>query len=364
MSKDYYNILGIDKNASDSDIKKAFRDLSKKWHPDRHANGSEAEKKEAEEKFKDIAEAYGVLSDKEKRDKYDRFGTVDGNFDFSGGFSGMDPDDIINMFAGHGFGGGFGGGFGSFFNRGRARQPMAQPGENIFKLVKLSIEDLFKGGSKTFDYDIEIRCGHCNGNGGLDPCPHCGGTGMVTQTIRRANFISQSTSPCPSCHGTGKIAKNPCKHCNGKGTETRQKSVTVNWNPGVAEGHIFKFEGMGSESKDSRGQNGDLFVKIAYGFDKTKYAFDPNSQTMYELVEIPYYDCIVGCEREIKLPNGKTTKFRIPENTNNEDQITIPRIGINGNNYVVIVKMTMLDKRFKKSDKEKKLLKEIQELHK
>lgn len=373
MNKDYYSILGVDKNASDEDIKKAFRKLSLKWHPDKHVNDSEAEKKAAEEKFKDIAEAYGVLSDKEKREKYDRFGTVDGpDMSGFGDFGGMTPDDIINIFAGRGFGGGFGGGFGSgfgdFFNRGhrQQREPAPEPGENIYKLVKISIEELFSGGSKTFNYDIETRCSHCGGAGGsgIEDCPTCKGRGEVVHTTRNGNFTSQTITPCPHCHGARKIVKEACSYCHGKGTTTKQASITVKWDAGVADGQTFRFTGKGSESKNPRGANGDLYVKIAYGFDKNKYAFDPQTQTMYELVEIPYYDCILGADKEIKLPNGKTTKYKVPENTDNESQIRIPRVGINGHDYIVIVKMTMFDKSFKKSSKELSYLKDIQKLHK
>jgi len=373
MNKDYYNILGVDKNASDEDIKKAFRKLSLKWHPDRHVNDSEADKKAAEEKFKEIAEAYGVLSDKEKREKYDRFGTVDGpDMSGFGDFGGMSPDDIINMFAGRGFGSGFGsgfgGGFGDFFNHGhrQQREPAPQPGENIYKLIKISAEELFNGGSKTFTYDVETRCGYCNGAGGsgIDTCPTCKGRGEVVHTTRNGNFMSQTITPCPHCHGTGKIVKETCSHCHGKGTTTKQTSITVSWNSGVADGQTFRFTGKGSESTNARGANGDLYVKIAYGFEKNKYAFDANNQLMYELVDIPYYDCIVGAEKEITLPNGKKTKYKVPANTNDEDQIRIPRMGVNGHDYVIIARMTMLDNNFKKSDKELKLLKEIQKLHK
>ena len=207
MAKDYYSILGVDKNASEDEIKKAFRKLSLKWHPDKHVNDSEADKKAAEEKFKDIAEAYGVLSDKEKREKYDRFGTVDGGFDFeTTGFGGMSTDDIINMFAGHGFGGGgfsgFGGGFGDIFGR-RSRQSQPQeiiePGANKIFNMSVSIEDIFNGVSKDLEYEVDVRCGHCNGVGGsgIETCSHCHGSGMITETQRQGYTIIQSSHPCP-----------------------------------------------------------------------------------------------------------------------------------------------------------------------
>ena len=369
MSKDYYNILGVDKNASEDDIKKAFRKLSLKWHPDKHVNDSEAAKKEAEEKFKDIAEAYGVLSDKEKRDKYDRFGTVDGpDMSGFGDFSGIDPDEIINMFAGMHSMNGFGsfGRFGDFFKHGRQQEPAPQPGANVYKMIKLSIQDVYNGGNKTFEYDVDKRCGHCNGRGGsgIETCPVCHGRGSIIQTTRRGNFVSQSISPCTHCNGTGKVVKETCSHCHGKGTETEKTSITVTWEAGIPNGDTLRYPYKGNESTNTNGMNGDLFVKFVYEFDTAKYAVDPQSQTMYELVDIPYYDCILGAEKEIVLPNGKKTKYKVPEYTENESQIRIPRMGINGNDYVIIVRMTMFDKNFGKARKELSYLKDIQKLHK
>lgn len=373
MAKDYYSILGVDKNASEDEIKKAFRKLSLKWHPDKHANDSEADKKAAEEKFKDIAEAYGVLSDKEKREKYDRFGDADANFDFSGGFGGMAPDDIINMFAGHGFGGGgfsgFGG-FGDIFGR-RSRQSQPQeiiePGANKIFNMSVSIEDIFNGVSKDLEYEVDVRCGHCNGAGGsgIDTCSHCHGTGMITETQRQGYTIIQSSHPCPYCGGTGRTVKEKCKECNGTGFKKAKKKVTITVPAGALEGYMIKKTGMGCESKSPKGPNGDLGVRVIYKFDKSKYAIVDrgNGPIVYEKVEIPYYDCILGASKEITLPNGKKVKYKVPEKTKPEDTIVLHGEGIRGNDYIIIVNMTYVDYGFKKSGKELSYLKDIQKLH-
>ena len=172
MAKNYYEILGVDKNSSIDEIKKKVRALSLKWHPDRHANESEDKKKEAEEKFKEIAEAYAVLSDPDKKRKYDTYGTVDDVPDFSGGFSGfpgfnfggmgdIDADDIFNIFRGRG-------------GRG-SRAERHEPGATINMQLGVTLEEIYNGATKEVEYDIETRCGHCGGQGGhgLKTCPHC-----------------------------------------------------------------------------------------------------------------------------------------------------------------------------------------------
>lgn len=373
MSKDYYSILGVDRNATDDEIKKAFRKLSMQWHPDRHANDSEADKKAAEEKFKDIAEAYGVLSDKEKRDKFDRFGSVDGpDMSGFGDFGGMSADDIINIFAGrHGMGG-FGG-FGGFnpfggFGRHQQREAPIEPGADKVFNMGLTIEDIFNGTSRDLEYEVDVRCGHCNGQGGsgIETCQMCHGTGMVMETQRQGYTVIQSSHPCPNCHGTGKTVKEVCKECHGTGFKKEKRKVTVTAPSGVADGQAIRYDGKGCESKNPKGINGDLIVRFIYKIDKAKYAvvdrgFGP---VVYEKVDIPYYDCILGAEREVKLPNGKTEKYKVPEKTAQDACITLKGKGINGNDYVLMVNITFVDYSFKKSGKELSLLKDIQKLHK
>ena len=375
MSKDYYNILGVERGASDDDIKKAFRKLSMKWHPDRHANDSEKEKKEAEEKFKEIAEAYGVLSDKEKRDKYDRFGDADApDMSGFGNFGGMSADDIINMFAGRSGGSRFSGfgGFGDMFSGhgfggGRSRQEVVEPGADKVFNMALGIEDIFNGTSKDLEYEIDIRCGHCNGQGGsgVETCQYCHGTGMITETQRQGYTIIQNSHPCQYCHGTGKTVKEKCKECNGTGFKKERRKVTVTVPAGVLEGQAIKYEGKGCESRSPKGPNGDLIIQFVYKVDKSKYAVvnRGNGPIVYEKVNIPYYDCILGADRELTLPNGKKAKYKVAENTKTDDTIILRGEGIKGNDYIIIVNMTYVDYGFKKSGKELSYLKDIQKLH-
>lgn len=370
MSKDYYNILGVDRNASDDDIKKAFRKLSMQWHPDRHANDTPEKKKEAEEKFKEIAEAYGVLSDKEKRDKYDRYGDADApDMSGFGNFGGMDADDIINMFAGR-HAGGFGGfgGFGPFGNGGFGRQrEVVEPGADKVFNMALSIEDVMNGTSKDLEYEVDVRCNKCNGAGGsgIETCQYCHGTGMVTETQRQGFTIIQNSHPCPHCHGTGKTVKEKCKECNGTGFRKDKRKETINVPAGIIEGQAIRIAGGGCQSKNPKGPDGNLIIKFVYKFDKSKYAVVDKGYgpIVYEKVDIPYYDCILGADKEIILPNGKKVKYKVKDNTISDDTIVLKGEGIKGNDYIIIVNMTFVDHSFKKSGKELSALKDIQKLH-
>lgn len=371
MSKDYYNILGIDKNASEDDIKKAFRKLSLKWHPDRHANDSEKEKKEAEEKFKEIAEAYGVLSDPEKRSKYDKYGDADApDMSGFGNFGGMSPDDIINMFAGrHGSRFGGFGGFGDMFSGhgfGRHQESVEPGADKIFNMA-LTIEDIFNGTSKDLEYEIDIRCGHCNGQGGsgIETCHYCDGTGMITDIQRNGFTIIQNSRPCNHCHGTGKTAKTKCTECGGTGFKKSKRKEKINVPAGVIEKQAIKISGAGCESKSPKGQNGDLIIQFIYKIDKSKYAVveGPTGPVVYEKVDIPYYDCILGASKALTLPNGRTVKYNVKKDTKPTDTIILKGEGIKGNDYIIIVNMTYVDHGFKKSEKELSYLKDIQKLH-
>lgn len=369
MSKNYYDILGVDKKASADEIKKAFRKLSLKWHPDKHVNDSEKDKKAAEEKFKEIVEAYEVLSDKDKRAKYDHYGSVDGpDLSGFGDFGGMSADDIINVFAGRGFGGGFGGGFGDIFgNSSRPRQEKIVPGENKVFNMSLSIEDIMNGTSKTLEYEVNVRCDHCNGAGGsgIEDCPYCNGRGKIVEVKEDGYSIIRQSYPCPHCHGTGKKVKELCKECNGTGFKKAKRKVTVTVPKGVIEGNAIQFDNQGNESKNPKGPNGDLIIQFVYKFDRNKYAIrtDGRIVVVYEQVNIPYYDCILGAKKEITLPNGKKVKYDVPENTTNGQAIVLKGEGVNGNDYILMVNITFIDPNFKKNKKELGYLKDIQKLH-
>ena len=349
-SKDYYSILGVDRNASEDQIKSAYKKLALKWHPDRHANESEAQKKEAEEKFKEIAEAYAVLSDPEKKQKYDRFGSVDGmpNMDFNmDGFG--DLGDIFDIFRGRSTGR-------------KGYSDVHEAGATIEIRVPLTIEEIYNGGSKTVDYDIQIRCGHCNGQGGsgVEICSHCHGTGMVTETVQRGpGMIFQSTHPCNHCHGTGKTVKEVCSECGGTGLKKKSKSINVNIPKGVQNGYQQVVTGGGYESKDPKGRNGDVVITFVYNFDNNKYRI--NGNTLYELIDVPYYDVILGCEKEVTLPNKEKIKVKIPKCSKDNQQVVVHSKGLNYGNYIAVISVTYPSAI---SSKEEEALEKIRKIHK
>ena len=210
MNKDLYEILGISKNASDDEIKKAYKKLALKWHPDRQGGKSDKEKKEAEEKFKDIGFAYSILSDPEKKQRYDQFGITDDQQSMGTDF---DPTDLFARFM-NGFGG-FSDGdpFADFFGRGKRQQNRGpEKGQSIQMNIQVGIEEILKGVHRDIEYDIFVRCPKCNGTGGegVQTCPHCHGTGMISEIQRGPYGIIQNMHPCPYCNGTGETIKNKC----------------------------------------------------------------------------------------------------------------------------------------------------------
>lgn len=294
MAKDYYSILGIEKNATDEEIKSAYRKLSMKYHPDRHVNDSEEEQKKAEDMFKDINEAYSVLSDPEKKRNYDTFGSAD---DMSGGF---DPTDAFEIFRRH-FGGDFGGGRGGF-------QQAAPSGSNIKMEIPLGIKEFYCGGSKKVKYNRNVRCTVCHGAGGSGErvCFECGGSG-VTQKICRSGFqqtiIQQS---CPFCKGKGKTVEYACSRCNGTGFETKTNEVTIDFQPGMQNGTGSVLRGEGNESADPRGENGSFIAVVVHKYDTTRYKIE--GYNIIETVNVPYYDALLGTTIKVVLPDEKTEK--------------------------------------------------------
>lgn len=335
MSKNYYDILGVNKNASEDEIKKAYKKLAIKTHPDKFANKSEAEQKEAAEKFKEINEAYEVLSDPKRKANYDRFGSVDG----PQGFSGMgDMGDIFGNMNMHDF---FHGGFNPF---GRRTQPQAQPGQSLQYDLDLNIEEIFKGVNKEIKYRRNIRCKTCDGAGGKDvkTCSHCGGTGQIVETHRQGFATIQNITTCPYCKGTGKTVGTKCSDCNGSGFKTVEETIKINIPAGTRHGVSYQFPGKGSESKDHKGKNGDLHVMINWNIDSRKYRLGENGSDIYELVKIPVIDCLLGTQIDHKLPSGETVKITVPQCSEEGKQIPLFGKGIGGRgNYIIVVSIQM-----------------------
>ncbi len=261
--RDYYEVLGVAKNASAEEIKKAYRKKAIQYHPDKNPND-----KSAEEKFKEAAEAYEILSDANKRQRYDQFGHAGvGGAAGGGGFNGggMSMDDIFSQF-GDIFGGhfsGFGGGFGSGFGGGGRR---TRRGSDLRVRVKLTLKEVATGVEKKIKVKKYITCNHCSGTGaegsdGIKTCDTCRGSGAVTHVSNTIFGQMQSSSVCPTCNGDGKIVTKKCKHCNGEGVLLDEEQITINIPAGVMEGMQLSMSGRGNAARRG-GVNGDLLILI------------------------------------------------------------------------------------------------------
>ena len=260
QKRDYYEVLGVDKNATEDQIKKAYRTIAIKYHPDRNPGN-----KEAEEKFKEAAEAYDVLHDPQKRQQYDQFGFngpgMGGGFGGFGGAS-MNMDDIFSMF-GDIFGG-RAGGFGGF--GGGSRGPQKHRGSDLRLKVRLSLEEIAHGVTKKFKVRKDITCSHCHGSGAEagstnDQCPTCHGSGVITHTTQSIFGMMQTQGVCPTCGGEGTVIKNKCHECGGSGVVKGEEVVEITIPAGVAEGMIVNVPGKGNAGRH-KGINGDIQVFI------------------------------------------------------------------------------------------------------
>lgn len=262
---DYYKILGVEKDATPDQIKKAYRKIAIKYHPDKWGDAPETERKDAEEKFKKAAEAYSVLSDADKRSRYDQFGEagVNGGAGGFGGFGGqgMDINDIFSN-----FGDIFGDIFGGMGGGRRGRGPVRHKGGDLRLKVKLSLNDIDKGITKKFKVRKNIVCTECGGSGcasGHSPetCPECGGSGVVTSVQRTMFGMMQQQHACPRCQGEGVIISHKCSKCHGEGVVSGEEIVEINIPAGVAEGMIINAPGKGHAAKRN-GIPGDIQVLI------------------------------------------------------------------------------------------------------
>ena len=310
--RDYYDVLGVSKTASDDEIKQAYRKLAKKYHPDLNPGN-----KEAEEKFKEVNEAYEVLSDKDKRSKYDQFGhaAFDPNAGFGGGgFSGFSGsgftgsftgfDDILNSM--------FGGGFGRSSSS-RPDAPMG--GSDLQYRITISFEEAAFGCKKEIQYRREEVCGACSGTGGAagseaKTCPTCKGTGHVR--VQQNSFFGtvQSTRTCDACGGTGKIIEKPCERCKGKGRVMVAKTVTVNIPAGIDDGQTLRLGGKGGMGYNG-GPDGDLLVTVSVRNHKQ---FIREGYDLYLNYTIPMTVAVLGGEVTVPTLSGDV-KYKIPEGT-------------------------------------------------
>ena len=303
--RDYYEVLGVDKNASADDIKRAYRKLAVKYHPDKNPDN-----KEAEEKFKEAAEAYSVLSDADKKARYDQFGHagVEGaGPDFSGGFGNL--NDILNDLFGGAFGGGFGGfgGFGGGFGgaRGGQRQQRVYRGRDIRVRVKLTLEEIAKGVEKEISIEKSVPCTECGGKGAknssdIKTCSACNGTGQV-QRVTNSIFGQRVTySTCQQCGGEGKVVTNPCRSCGGTGLVRKRETIKVKIPAGVEAGMQLTIQGEGHAAKNN-GINGDLLVVIE---EQEHQDLKREGNNLYYTKVISLPDAILGAEVEVPCLDG------------------------------------------------------------
>ena len=264
--RDYYEILGVAKNASDEEIKKAYRKKAIQYHPDKNPGN-----KEAEEKFKEAAEAYEILSNAEKRQRYDQYGHAGvggaSNGGFGGGAGGFSMDDIFSQF-GDIFGGHFGGGnpFGGFSGGNSRGGQRVNHGSNLRVKVKLNLQEIAKGAEKKIKVKKAVACSHCSGTGAeggssYSTCSTCRGTGAVTRITNTILGRMQTQSVCPDCQGDGKMITKKCTHCNGEGISQQEEVITINIPAGVAEGMQLSMSGKGNAARRG-GVNGDLLILI------------------------------------------------------------------------------------------------------
>lgn len=342
--RDYYEILGIDRDSSESEIKKAYRQLALKHHPDKNPDDKAAEKK-----FKEISEAYSVLSDPEKKRGYDMFG-----HEGPGSFSHGSPEDIFStMFSGFGFE--------EIFNHARGHRGPVQ-GESIAIDHSISMLDVLNGVSHTIEYGRYITCNSCAGEGfnsslDVETCTSCNGSGTVTHGTQ---FMRINTS-CGRCNGSGNIIVNPCRQCEGSGSDTENQSVIIDVPRGIESGMQLRIQGKGHLSNRAT-VPGDLFVRVSV---IPVQGVERNGPHLYYGKKISFYDAVLGGDIDIDLIDG-TVRMKIPPGTQDNSMMSISGRGLpedigsddRGNVYVVI----SIDVPSSISDEERKLLEELKVL--
>lgn len=338
QKRDYYEVLGVAKTATDDELKKAYRKLAKKWHPDANADN----KKEAEEKFKEISEAYEILSNPQKRKMYDQFGHEGpqgfggagngGYYSYTGGFDGFDGfGDFSDIFSSI-FGGGAG--FGGRASNTRTKNA-PRKGRDIKYTVDVTFEEAYKGVKKETIIAREEECPTCHGSKAkpgtkATTCKVCHGTGTVTQSVRTILGQMQTTKTCPTCGGEGTIIEEKCTECKGRGKIRKAVKVTVDIPEGISDGQAVVLRGEGDPGLNG-GPRGDLYIVATV---RRHRIFTRQGENVHCEIPITYTQATLGAELEIPMVDGTVEKYKIPEGTASGTKFTIKNKGfksVNGN---------------------------------
>ncbi len=357
MTKDYYELLGVEKTATKEQIKKAYKKLAMKYHPDR-APADKA--KEYEEKFKEINEAAAVLGDEKKRQQYDQFGSA--AFQGGGaGFQGFDFSDIMSHFRSGAFGGAedifdqlFGGG-------GSRKGTRARRGDHLLTEVEITLEDVAEGTTRPINLNKLEHCATCSGKGALkfDSCQHCNGSGYMKKTQRTPFGLFQQTGPCPYCHGRGELPQDSCDDCSGEGLVRKKKDIEVTIPAGIENGMRLRVTGEGQVGENG-GPPGDLFVEVHVAPHKF---FNRQGNDLHITIPISFSQAVLGDEIDVPTISGDAS-LKIPAGSASETVFRMKGKGVpsvHGHNHgdqMVKVQITVPKKVTKK---QKDLIKQLKE---
>ncbi|WP_069130845.1 molecular chaperone DnaJ [Rhodohalobacter halophilus] len=328
MSKrDYYEVLGVDKNAGEAELKKAYRKLAMKYHPDRNKGDDKAEIK-----FKEASEAYEVLRDPQKRQRYDQFGHSGmngGGFGGASDFTNADFEDIFSRFSDI-FGGDIFGGGGR--RQSRSRRGTGRPGSDMKLRVELTLEEIAEGVEKTLKVKKQVKCDSCNGTGAetesdFETCSTCNGVGEVRQVSRTMFGQFVNVQPCPSCSGEGQIIKNKCSDCGGEGRKRSEENIKVNIPSGVSKGNYITLRRQGNAGVRG-GEPGDLIVLIE---EKEHENFERDGNDIYYDLHLSIPDAILGTEVQVPTLKGKA-KVKVEPGTQPGKLLRMRERGIKGLN--------------------------------
>jgi molecular chaperone DnaJ len=288
LKKDYYEVLGVKRNAGDEEIKKKYRKLSLKLHPDKNNDKSEEEKKKAEEEFKVVSEAYSVLSDPQKRKDYDRYG-----------HDGLTRSTQERAYQ-------------------QAFDQQRYKGSDLRVTINVTLEEMYTGIKKKIKYNRPVQCKECSGSGEgsnsrIDTCPHCHGSGMFTKREEIFGGWTMMTQTCPYCHGVGQMLVNPCSKCNGTGVETNEEEIEVDIPMGIADGMAFQMNGYGGAPKGNKSDIWGALIVVVRGIEHK--IFQRNGTDLYCEKEISFIDGMLGADVEVDTIDNKQIKFNIKQNT-------------------------------------------------